>query len=313
MGSGCGKKADKTPATMAFPDSIVDGEKLVTVNDHPVNSEDLRLFAAVFMQQNRQGLPPRVYHEQLLDKLIDRVLIWREAVANNVTMDDSTTNAIIASFIESMGGDLMVNNFLEQMKLQRDELMSSLRKDLLIRKFLEEKFGSEIDIDEAKVKEYFDTNRDQFIMPDSVHARHILVRLMPNEAPAEKQQKREKIEGLLAQIKAGGDFAELAKNNSEDPSAIRGGDLGTFTRGAMVAPFDSAAFTLQKGGVSGVVETQYGFHIIKVEDKKQGIVLNFDEIKEDLKSRMWEFELASLIQNHLQEIKQVAKIERHYQ
>lgn len=312
MGSGCGKKADKAPAAVAFPDSIVDSEVLVTVNEYPVKGKDLRLFAAVFMQQNRQGLPQRAYHEQLLDKLIDRILIWREAVANNVTMDDSTATAIIASFIEQMGGDAMVNNFLERMNLQRDELMSSLRKDLLIRQYLEDKFTSQIDLDETKVKEYYDTNRDQFIMPDSVHARHILVRFMPDDSEAAKLEKRAKIDAALAKIMGGADFAEIAKENSDDPSAIRGGDLGTFAQGTMVAPFDSAAFALKKGAVSGVVETQYGYHLIKVEDKKPGVILKFDDIKEDLMSRMWEYELASLIQNHLQEAKKVAKIEKHY-
>lgn len=312
MGSGCGTKGDDSKASMAFPDSIVDSEVIAKVNDYPIEGKDLRLFAAVFMQQNRQGLPDRVFNEQLLDKLVDRVLIWREAVANNVTMDDSTANAIIASFIQQMGGDANINNFLRQVNLERDALMSSLRQDLLIRKYLEDKFSSQIDISEEKVREYFDTNRDQFIMPDSVHARHILVRVQPDDDEATREAKRARIDDVLTKIEAGGDFAELAKENSDDPSAIRGGDLGTFAQGTMVAPFDSAAFALKKGAVSGVVETQYGYHLIKVEDKKQGTVLQFDDIKEDLMSRMYDYELANLIQNHLKEAREVAKIEKLY-
>jgi peptidyl-prolyl cis-trans isomerase C len=309
--AGCGKKGAGDQAT-AFPDSIVDSEVIVTVNDYPVTGRELRLFSAVFLQSNRQNLPPRVYNEQVLDKLIDRILIWREAVANNITVDDSTSNETIAEFLQAMGGESMVQNFLQRMNFQRDELMASLKKDLVIRALLEERFTKDIDVTDEQAREYFDSNQEQFIMPDSVRARHILIRFKPGDTEQTKQEKRKKIEKLLERAKAGEDFATLARENSEDPAASRGGDLGMFARGAMVASFDSAAFALDKGQISGIVETPYGYHLIKLEQKKAGGSLKFDDIKEDLKSKMWEFELGNLIQNHLQDLRKTARIERHY-
>jgi peptidyl-prolyl cis-trans isomerase C len=126
-----------------------------------------------------------------------------------------------------------------------------------------------------------------------VHARHILVK-------TEQEAK-----DIIAQLKKGADFTELAKKSSDGPSARSGGDLGYFSRGQMVKPFEDAAFALEKGQISGPVKTEFGWHIIKVEDKRQRPLPTFDEVKEQL--------VASLIQNKLrgsvQDLRGSAKIE----
>ncbi len=111
---------------------------------------------------------------------------------------------------------------------------------------------------EEEARKYFDENPDRFVI-DEVTASHILV------------EEKEKAEEILAQLKDGGDFAELAKENSIDPgSAAQGGSLGTFGKGAMVPEFEEAAFALKPGEMSGVVQSQFGYHIILVTDREQG-------------------------------------------
>ncbi len=308
----CGKKGgDKLGA--AFPDSIVDDAVIATVNDYPIKGKELRLFSTMFMPRNHPGIPDSTFNIAVLDRYIDRILIWREAVDSSTTVDDSTSNAIIERFISSMGGQQAVDDFLARTRLDRDLLMKSLKEDLVINRFIQDRFSSMVQVDEEGAKAYFDQNRDQFITPDSVRARHILVLVKPTDSPELKKVKREAIERLLARARAGEDFAKLAMEHSDDPvSKVRGGDLGFFPRKAMVAPFDSAAFSLKVGEVSGVVETSYGYHIIKVEARRPGKELAFDDVKNDIMAKMWETQMAGLIQKHLQEIRDVAIIKRNY-
>ncbi len=128
---------------------------------------------------------------------------------------------------------------------------------------------------------------DRFTDPDEVHARHILIRVDPGADDAAKSKARAEAEDVLKQVRAGGDFAALAKEHSKDPgSAAKGGDLGFFPRGRMVPAFDAAAFALEPGQVSDVVETPFGFHIIKVEEKKPGGVRPFDAVREQIEKEL---------------------------
>ena len=128
---------------------------------------------------------------------------------------------------------------------------------------------------------------DRFTDVEEVRARHILVRVDPNADEAAKTKARAEADDLLKQIRAGGDFEALAKKHSKDPgSAPKGGDLGFFPRGRMVPPFDAAAFALEPGQVSEVVETPFGFHVIKVEEKKPGGARPFEAAREQIEKEL---------------------------
>ncbi|MFY9639590.1 MAG: peptidylprolyl isomerase [Rhodomicrobium sp.] len=148
-------------------------------------------------------------------------------------------------------------------------------------------------VTEAQAKAAYNEQIAKLAPEPEVRARHILVK-------TEQEAK-----DLVKQLKAGADFNELAKKNSTGPSADSGGDLGYFSRGQMVKPFEDAAFRLKPGEVSGPVQTEFGWHVIKVEDKRNHPVPPFDEVKDQL--------MASLIQNQLktvvQGLRSAAKVE----
>jgi peptidyl-prolyl cis-trans isomerase D len=128
---------------------------------------------------------------------------------------------------------------------------------------------------------------DRFTDADEVRARHILIKVDPAADADAKSKARAEAEDLLKQVRAGGDFEALAKAHSKDPgSATKGGDLGFFPRGRMVPAFDAAAFALEPGQVSELVETPFGFHIIKVEEKKKGGVRPFEAVREQIEKEL---------------------------
>ncbi len=148
------------------------------------------------------------------------------------------------------------------------------------------KLEQSMTISDADLKAVYAASMDNFRMPERVKAQHILIKTQ-GKSDAEKKQALAKAEDLLKQIKAGADFSQLAMKNSDDSSnAPKGGDLGFFVRGQMVPEFDKAAFALNAGEVSGIVTTEFGYHIIKVNEKEKARIKPLEEVKADLESQL---------------------------
>ncbi|MDP2689660.1 MAG: SurA N-terminal domain-containing protein, partial [Deltaproteobacteria bacterium] len=143
---------------------------------------------------------------------------------------------------------------------------------------------------DSEIKELYDKNSSEYMTPEKVKARHILIRPEAKGAEdlgAATQEARKKAEEVLSGLKTGGKFAELARKHSKDPgSAKQGGDLGWFERGVMIKPFEDAVFSMKKGETSGVVETEFGFHIIRLDDKSDSALKPFNEVKKQIRDRI---------------------------
>jgi len=136
------------------------------------------------------------------------------------------------------------------------------------------------EVSEDALQSYYQQNIDRYTSKEKRHARHILIRTTEKDSEATLAEKQQRAANILAEVRAGGEFAELAKKYSEDPSAPDGGDLGTFSRGQMVEPFDKAVFSLAEGEISDVVQTPFGFHIIKVEESRPFRIQPLAEVRE---------------------------------
>ena len=141
-------------------------------------------------------------------------------------------------------------------------------------------------VPDATLQQAYQREQERFRTPERVQARHIL--LMTTDKPAAEVEKlKAKSQDILKKLKSGGDFAQLAKDNSQDPgSAVKGGDLGWVVRGQMVPEFEKACFSLKEGQLSEVVTTQYGFHIVQVTKKEQAHVRPFEEVKNELRAEV---------------------------
>ncbi len=143
------------------------------------------------------------------------------------------------------------------------------------------------DIAPDLIEDYYENNPDEFTRPEEVRARHILLKVPSNVSDEREAEIRTQAEGLLQQLHDGADFAELAKEHSEDTAtAENGGDLGTFPRRQMVAPFDEAVFALEVGALSEPVRTTFGFHIIRLDDKIEGGTKPLEEVKKDIEKTL---------------------------
>ena len=154
-------------------------------------------------------------------------------------------------------------------------------------------------VDEAGLKAYYESIKARVSEPEKRHARHIFLSTGTDEAATKK-----KAEDIAKQAKNGGNFIELAKKNSDDTgNAPNGGDLGTFGRGQMVPEFENAVFAMKPGDVSGVVTTQFGYHIIKLEDTRPAQFPAFDDVKAQIKQRIEQQKMADFQESLIKKAK----------
>jgi peptidyl-prolyl cis-trans isomerase C len=263
-------------------------EAVAIVNGQSIAKADLSKEAnRLALQFVQQGMPlTEDQKAQLdimaLDNLIKRELLYQAAEKSGVTVSDTELDEQIQELRSKFPDEEAYKNALAQMNITQDELKRDFQVAMSLKKFVDQEFVSQATVPEEEIKQFYDRNPDYFKQPEQVMARHILVKVDAEATDEDKAAARRKIDDIKAKADKGDDFAELAKEYSEGPSGPRGGDLGYFARGQMVQPFEDEAFNLEPGKLSGVVETQFGYHIIKVVDKKPESTTPFDEAKQQI-------------------------------
>lgn len=177
-----------------------------------------------------------------------------------------------------------------------EDKLQDLKKRLIVESFLKKKVEIESKVSDEDMKKFYEQNKEKFKAGEQIHASHILVK-------TEKEAK-----DVQAQLKAGGNFEELAKKFSADSSAAKGGDLGWFGKGSMVPAFEKAALALKEGQVSDIVKSDFGFHIIKLTGKRPAGVRPFEEVKEQIKGAIMPTKQQEVFQKIKEELKKSAKI-----
>ncbi len=194
---------------------------------------------------------------------------------------------VLRQFVQS----IVVSDLAKQKGFDKNpdikEQLQFFSDNFLANEYLKREIAQKVTVSDDDLKTYYDTHKDEFKTPEMIKARHILVKVDSSASEDDKKKAKEKAEMYLKRIKDGEEFAKLASDVSDDPgSKTKGGDLGFFPKGRMVKPFEDAAFALKPGEMSGIVETQFGFHIIKVEEKKDSTVESFDAVKERLRQKL---------------------------
>ena len=178
-----------------------------------------------------------------------------------------------------------------------------------INKMMDAEVANEPAPSDAQVREFYDKNPDKFKQDEAVRASHILFRVAENADAATKKKTLEQAQSVLKQARGGADFGELAKKYSADGSAQQGGDLNFFTKGQMVPAFDQAAFSMKPGEISDIVTTQFGYHIIKVTDRRAPSTVPYEQVSERIKEYLIEQQKQQKGQAFIDSLKQKAKIE----
>jgi peptidyl-prolyl cis-trans isomerase C len=247
--------------------------------------------------------------KQVLDNLIRRELIFQESRKKGFTVEDSAVQERLDALKSRFPSPEQFQAMMEQMSFTEEILKRQIREQLTIQKFVESQIVENIEIAEAEAKEYYEENQEQFKQPEQIHARHILIKVDEGADDAAKTDAKGRLEDVQKKLGEGGDFATLAEEFSEGPSKSRGGDLGFFGRGQMVKPFEEAAFALEPGEVSGIVETQFGYHLIELVEEKAAGTQSFADARPRIEQVLKNQRIKSELDQYIENLREAAEIE----
>lgn len=248
-------------------------------------------------------------NKTIIDDLVSRELLIQNCNKTGIKVSDDEMNKEMATIKSRFQNEEQFNQVIKSQNLTMDEVKSDVRKALAIKKLIKKDVEDKITVDEKAVNEYYKNNSTRFVEGESVKASHILVMVDKNATKDAKETAKKKIDGLLIRVRKGEDFAKLAKENSDDKgSGQNGGDLGFFSKGMMVPNFEKAAFSLKKDEVSDVVETEFGFHVIKLIDKKPERTIPLSEVHDKLKNYLKSMEVNKKLSEYLADLRKKANV-----
>lgn len=268
---------------------------LAKVDDLKVTEKELMTYLDFLKNQNESSVPEKsdpqydVLRQNLLDSIIVLKLIQKYGKNNGFVITDKDIDDELAKLKSNYKSE---DEFIKELKTNKITInfLESQIKNQLLRDKIFAKVTKNINVSDEEVKKYYDDNKETlFTVPEQIKVSHILIKFTVPEGQQLtdeiKNQAKAKIEDIQNQLKNGARFEELAKKYSEDTvSGPQGGDIGFISKGQTIAEFENVAFALQVGQVSDIVQTSYGFHLIKVTDKKESYIKSFEEVKETIKS-----------------------------
>jgi peptidyl-prolyl cis-trans isomerase C len=244
-----------------------------------------------------------------LQELIGFELLYQDSLSLGIKDVDKQVDDMIASGVKQFGSQEKLNEQLAKDGLTLDHVRKILRKNILIQAEVDKRIAPQVTVTEADIEAYYEANKDRLKHDGLVGARHILVKFPPNATEEQKKAALDKIQALRAEIAGGKDFAEVAQANSDCPSKAKGGDLGYFPKGAMVPEFEKAAFSLNEGELSQVVETSYGYHLILVYGKKPAGTVPLADVRGQLEKDVQQRKLYEAMKAQIEKLQKTAKVQ----
>jgi peptidyl-prolyl cis-trans isomerase C len=271
----------QTAPAPADPQSV-----MLTVNGEPIYLWQVNLMvpqvAATMQQQGIQANQQQMM-QAAMQQSVQAMLLAQEATRLGLKPNGERVTETMQSIESQSGGPEGLAANLARVGVTREQLLATIEEADLVQELVETQIAPGIEVTDAEIEAYYADNPDAFTTPEQVRARHILFTVEQDAPEDEVAAARVKADAARERAIAGEDFASLATELSEGPSAPRGGDLGLFDRSRMVEPFASAAFDLEPGEISPVVRTRFGFHVIKCEENVPASTASLDEVRDQLR------------------------------
>jgi peptidyl-prolyl cis-trans isomerase C len=246
----------------------------------------------------------------LLDQMIGFKLLIQETRSRNVMIPDADVEARIDQIRGQFPSEQVFQQALQQQQLTLEQLRADARQEMAVTKMIQDEIAGKVAVSDEQVTTFYRENPDQFQQDARVRASHILIAFPQDADDAAKSEARATAEGVLKEVKDGKDFEGLAREHSQDPgSAANGGDLGYFQEGEMVGPFNDAAFSLPVGATSDLVETRFGYHIIRVADKQPARTIPLEEVRPQVEEYLEELNRQEQTEAFVNALKTKGKVE----
>ena len=291
-------------------------DKVAVVNGVTINKDTYERELDFFIRRAAPGGQqiPDVQMAQMknevLESLIDRELLYQESKKKGIQVKSEAVSNQFQQIQSRYPSKAEFKKLLTNMGLTEADVQAQIERGMAIQQLIDQEVTEKIKVSDEETKAFYDENPQLFQQPEQVKASHILIKVQADAPADQKAEARKKIEAVHKKVKKGEDFAALAKTYSEGPSGPKGGELGYFRRGQMVKPFEEAAFSLQPNETSGIVETQFGYHLIRVSDKKPAKKMTYAEVKDRLSEHLKNQKRDSEANTYIETLRKDAKIEK---
>jgi peptidyl-prolyl cis-trans isomerase C len=310
----------KVSGEVSLPDVVA------KVNGVEIQSKTIAFQLNRVMRESQKSLSPdeqRKIVMAIVDKEIVRELVHQEGKSEKVKVDPELVDKEFKGIMEPYKDKEEFDKALKARGLTEDELKESIKVDLTAKKLINDQVRGKVKITDEDVKKYYESNKKKFLRPDAFRASHIFIAIYPPELVKKSTEKElharqeeldkvaeKKINGILKELKAGGDFSELAKKHSHDAgSAPKGGDLDFIYKGVFDPEFDAAISKMKPGEISDVVKTSYGYHIIKLVEIKPAEQASYAEMEVAIQKHLFMEKAQEKVGHYLQGLRKKAKIE----
>ena len=297
-------------------DKKTGSDRIAVVNGVNITSNEFNRALNAYLErvaQRGQKIPDSQMAElknAILENLIIGELLFQESKHKGIEVSAADVTEQLQNIKQRFPSETEFEKVLDENQITESDLQAQIKRDLAVKQLIDKEVAQQVMITDKESKTYYDTHPQSFVQPEQVRASHILIKVDADATEAQKIEARKKIADIQQKLQKGEDFATLAQNYSEDPSSQKGGDLGYFERGQMIKPFEDEAFSLKPGETSGIVETRFGYHIIKVVDKKPEEKVTYAEIKDRLNQYLTQQKIQSEEKLYIDNLKKNAAIEK---
>ncbi|RJR22821.1 MAG: hypothetical protein C4581_00500 [Nitrospiraceae bacterium] len=224
----------------------------------------------------------------VLESLVRLEILNQESRKAGIKPDENSVNKGINALMQQFPSVTEFRNQLSRKNMSEDILRARLERNSAVQQFIERRFAAKVAVTDSEMMNYYEGRLDLFKQPLQVRASHILIHLDPKLEDSRKQEARKKADQIMKKLKAGQDFAALAREQSDGPTRTDGGDIGYVRTGQLEKELEAVVFSLKPGETSDVVETGYGFHIFKVSERKPETILAYDSVKDQIRQSLVE-------------------------
>lgn len=308
-------------AALIFPLNLEAAENTVPAKAADINGiaipykefeRQLDMFKQQALKGNVGQLPDAIndrLKEQVIQKMVADELLFQEATKQGVKADSKKIETQMTSIKNRFQDETKYQEKLKEAGLTEEKLRNQIRRQVVIGELIKKEIAPQVNVTPQDAKKFYDENPEKFRKPERVRAQHILMKVAKGDSEDKKAEAREKLKKLQKRILAGEDFSNLAREHSQGPSNVRGGDLGYFTKGQMVKPFEEVAFRLAPNEVSDIVETQFGYHLIKVLDHQPQSASPYEAVEKKLISVLFNEQLQEKLEPYVLTLREKAKVQ----
>lgn len=302
------------PVWSLAADNPTPEDPAVVVNGTAITQKALAFETQRMIEQMaRQGQVPNEeimpqVREDVLNRMIEEELLYQDSQTKEIKVPGERVTEELASIKQRFPSEKEYQDALAGIDMSEAELTRKITRGMAIEQLIKNHVIQGTAVSDAESRAFYDQNARMFEKPEQIQARHILIKMEGDVTEEQKAEARAKIEMVRKKAIDGEEFAALASEYSEGPSRAKGGDLGYFSRGQMVKPFDDAAFALEPGKISEVVETQFGYHIIEVTDRQPASVVSYETAQAQIVERLKQEKSRREIRQYIEALRAKADI-----